>query len=29
MRGTAADRGAINGFVSGLLLIPETPESET
>lgn len=28
MRGTAADRGAKKGFVSGLLLIPETGESE-
>lgn len=28
MRGTAADRGAKNGFVSGLLLVPETAESE-
>lgn len=27
-RGTAADRGAKNGFVAGLLLIPETAESE-
>lgn len=28
MRGTAADRGAKNGFVSGLLLALETAESE-
>lgn len=27
MRGTAADRGAKNGFASGLLPIPETGES--
>lgn len=28
IRGTAADRGAKNGFVSGLLPITETAESE-
>lgn len=28
MRGTAADRGAKNGFVAGLLPIPEAAESE-